>query len=68
MDLHGPDFSDSKDPIFSDSRDPLIILALLAIQLFSTVSNIFSKPSFIQILFSYFLVCVFSEDDVTAKT
>ena len=23
MDLHGPDFCDSKEPIFSDSRNPI---------------------------------------------
>jgi len=37
-------------------------LALLASQVFSTVSNVFSKPSLFQILFIYFLVWVFSAD------
>jgi len=27
MDLHGPDFSESKDPVFSNFRDPLIIFS-----------------------------------------
>ena len=43
-------------------------LALLASQVFSTVSDVFSKPSLIQILFTYFLVWVFAEDNVTANT
>jgi len=43
-------------------------LALLASQVFSTVSNVFSKPSLFQILYIHFLVWVLSEDNVTAKT
>jgi len=43
-------------------------LALLASQVFSMVSNVYSKPSLLQILFIYFLVWVFSEDNVIVKT
>jgi len=42
-------------------------LASLASQVFSTVSDVFSKPSLFQILYIYFLVWVFSEDNVTQK-
>jgi len=37
-------------------------LALLASQVFSTVSNVFSKPSLFHILYIHFLVGLFSED------
>jgi len=43
-------------------------LAFIASQVFSTVSNVFSKPGFFQIVYSYFVVSVFSEDIVAAKT
>jgi len=42
-------------------------LALLASQVFSTVSNVFNKLNLFQILFIYFFVWVFLEDNVTAK-
>jgi len=41
--------------------------ALLASQVFSTVSNVSCKPSLFQILYIFFLVWVFSEDYVKQK-
>jgi len=43
-------------------------LALLTRQVFSTMPNVFSKPSVFQVFYIYFLVWVFSEDNVTSKT